>query len=106
MASQAQPQLPPTPELDKVTKNQETIATLMSFLEHLMLQQDIELATWKPCSVDLHESTVEYSQCSESYHLVPDGSMPYTLIYEYLGIDEETMEVERRTLLNHIQLTT
>ena len=32
--------------------------------------------------------------------------MPHTLIYEYLGIDEETMEVERRTLLNHIQLTT
>ena len=45
MASQAQPQLPPTPELDKVTKNQETIATLMSFLEHLMLQQDIQLTT-------------------------------------------------------------
>ena len=98
--------LPPTPELDKAAKHQAEINTLRRFLEHLMLQQDIELATWKPCSVDLHESTVEYSQCSESYHLVPDGSMPHTLIYEYLGIDEETMEVERRTLLNHIQLTT
>ena len=106
MASQPQPQLPPTPELDKVNKNQETIVTLMSFLEHLTFEKDIQLAIWKPCSVDLHESTVEYSQCSESYHLVPDYSMPHTLIYEYLGIDEETMEVERRTLLNHIQLTT
>ena len=104
MASQAR--LPPTPELDKATKNQDEIIVLMSFLEHLTFEKDLLLATWKPCSVDLHESTVEYSQCSESYHLVPDGSMPHTLIYEYLGIDEETMEVERRTLLNHIQLTT
>ena len=104
MASQAQPQLPPTPELDKVTKNRETIATLMSFLEHLMLQQDIELAT--PCSVDLHESTVEYSQCSESYHLVPEGSRLIALVYEYLDIDEDTMDTERLTLLNHIRLTT
>ena len=106
MASQAQPQLPPTPELDKVTENRETITTLMSFLEHLMLQQDIELATWKPCSVNLHESTVEYSQCSESYHLAPNGSRLLALVYEYLDIDEDTMETERLTLLNHIQLTT
>ena len=27
-------------------------------------------------------------------------------VTEYLGIDEKTMEVERLTLLNHIQLTT
>ena len=106
MASPAQPQLPPTPELDKVNKNQETIVTLMSFLEHLTFQKDISLATWKPYSVDLHESTVEYSQCSESHHLVPDYSMPLTIILEYLGIDEETMVVERRTLVNHIRLTT
>ena len=106
MASQATPPLPPTPELDKVTENRETIATLMSFLEHLMLQQEIELATWKPCSVDLHETGAAYAVCSESYHLAPNGSMPHTLIYEYLGIDEKTMEVERLTLLNHIQLTT
>ena len=39
------------------------------------------------------------------HHLVPDGSKPSSLIYEYLGLDEETMEVERLTLLNHIRLT-
>ena len=78
----------------------------MSFLEHLTFEKDIVLATWLPCFVDLHESSVEFHLCSESYHLVLDVSMPHTLIYEYLGIDEETMEVERRTLLNHIQLTT
>ena len=98
--------LPPTPELDKAIEHKETITTIMSFLEHLTFEKDLLLATWKPCSVDLHESTVEYSQCSESYHLVPDGSMPHTLIYEYLGLDENTMETERLTLLNHIQLTT
>ena len=98
--------LPPTPELDKAAKNQDEIIVLMSFLEHLTFEKDLLLATWKPCSVSLHESAVEYSQCSESYHLVPDGSSLPILVYEHLGIDEETMEVERRTLLNHIQLTT
>ena len=100
------PKLPPTPELDKATENKETITTLMSFLEHLMLQQGIELATWKPCSVDLHESSVEFNLCSASHHLVPDGNRCHTRIYEYLGIDKDTMETERLTLLNHIQLTT
>ena len=98
--------LPPTPELDKAAKNQETITTIMSFLEHLTFQKDLLLATWKPCSIDLHESSVEFHLCSELHHLVPDYSRPHTLIYEYLGIDEETMETERLTLLNHIQLTT
>ena len=98
--------LPPTPELDKAAKNQETITTIMSFLEHLTFQKDLLLATWKPCSIDLHESSVEFHLCSTQYHLVPEGSRLDTIIYEYLGIDEETMEVERRTLLNHIQLTT
>ena len=99
-------EMPPTPELDKAIEHKETITTIMSFLEHLTFAKDLMLATWKPCSIDLHESTVEYSQCSESYHLVPDGSKLRSLIYEYLGIDEETMEVARLTLLNHIQLTT
>ena len=98
--------LPPTPELDKVTKNQETIATLMSFLEHLTFEKELLLATWQPCSVNLHESTVEYSQCSESYHLAPNGSRLIALVYEYLDINEDTMETERLTLLNHIRLTT
>ena len=98
--------LPPTPELDKAIEHKETITTIMSFLEHLTFQKDLLLATWKPCSIDLHESSVEFHLCSESYHLVPDGSKLRSLVYEYLGIDEETMEVERLTLLNHIQLTT
>ena len=98
--------LPPTPELDKAAKNQETITTIMSFLEHLTFQKDLLLATWKPCSIDLHESSVEFHLCSASHHLVPDGGRLIDLVYEYLGIDEETMEVERRTLLNHFQLTT
>ena len=98
--------LPPTPELDKAIECKETITTIMSFLEHLTFEKDLLLATWKPCSVDLHESTVGYSQCSESYHLVPDGSRLIALVYEYLGLDENTMETERLTLLNHIQLTT
>ena len=98
--------LPPTPELDKVAKHQAEINTLRRFLvEHLTYQKDIVLATWVPCFKDLHESSAEYYQC-RSYHLVPEGSRLIALIYEYLGIDEETMEVERRTLLNHIQLTT
>ena len=49
---------------------------------------------------------MEYSQCSESYHLAPDGSRLIDLVYEYLDIDKDTMETERLTLLNHIQLTT
>ena len=98
--------LPPTPELDKAIEHKETITTIMSFLEHLTFQKDLLLATWKPCSIDLHESSVEFHLCSEYHHLVPDGSKLRSLVYEYLGIDEETMEVERLTLLNHIQLTT
>ena len=105
MASMA-PKLPPTPELDKATENRETIATLMSFLEHLTFQKDLLLATWKPCSIDLHESSVEFHQCSASHHLVPNGGRLIDLVYEYLDIDEDTMETERLTLLNHIQLTT
>ena len=98
--------LPPTPELDKAIEYKETITTIMSFLEHLMFQKDLLLATWKPCSVDLHESSVEFNLCSASHHLVPDGNRCHTRIYEYLDIDEDTMETERLTLLNHIQLTT
>ena len=98
--------LPPTPELDKVIECKETITTIMSFLEHLMFQKDLLLATWKPCSIDLHESSVEFHLCSESYHLAPYGSRLIDLVYEYLDIDKDTMETERLTLLNHIQLTT
>ena len=99
--------LPPTPELDKVAKHQAEINTLRRFLvEHLTYQKDIVLATWVPCFKDLHESSAEYSQCSESCHLVPEGNKLDTLIYEYLGLDKETMETERLTLLNHIRLTT
>lgn len=105
MASKAG-KLPPTPELDKVAKHQEEISTLMSFLEHLTFEKDIVLATWLPCSIDLHETSAEYHQCSESHHLVPDRSPLDTLIYECLGLDENTMETERLTLLNHIRLTT
>ena len=98
--------LPPTPELDKAIEHKETITTIMSFLEHLMLQKDLLLATWNPCSIDLHESSMEYHLCSESYHLAPKGGRLIALVYEYLDIDEDTMETERLTLLNHIQLTT
>ena len=98
--------LPPTPELDKAIEHKETITTIMSFLEHLMLQKDLLLATWNPCSIDLHESSMEYHLCSESYHLAPKGGRLTALVYEYLDLDEETMETERLTLLNHIQLTT
>ena len=98
--------LPPTPELDKAIEHKETATTIMSFLEHLPFEKDIVLATWLPCFKDLHETSAEYHQCSKSYHLVPDGSKPSSLIYEYLGLDEETMAVERLTLLNHIRLTT
>ena len=98
--------LPPTPELDKAIEHKETITTIMSFLEHLMLQKDLLLATWNPCSIDLHESSMEYHLCSESYHLAPKGGRLIDLVYEYLDIDKDTMETERLTLLNHIQLTT
>ena len=98
--------LPPTPELDKALEYKETITTIMSFLEHLMLEKELLLATWKPCSNELHESSVEFHLCSASYHLAPDGGRLLALVYEYLDIDEDTMETERRTLLNHIQLTT
>ena len=98
--------LPPTPALDKAIECKETITTIMSFLEHLTFQKDLLLATWKPCFKDLHESSAEYYQCSESHHLVPEGSRLVTLIYEYLDIDEDTMDTERLTLLNHIRLTT
>ena len=98
--------LPPTPELDKAIEHKETITTIMSFLEHLTFQKDLLLATWKPCSVDLHESSVEFPLCSESYHLAPEGGRLIDLVYEYLDIDKDTMETERLTLLNHIQLTT
>ena len=98
--------LPPTPELDKAAKHQEEISTIMSFLEYLTFEKEIVLATWVPCSIELHESSAEYYQCSTSYHLVPEGSRLDTIIHEYLGLDEDTMETERLTLLNHIQLTT
>lgn len=98
--------LPPTPELDKAAKHQEEISTLMSFLEHLTFEKDIVLATWLPCFKDLHETSAEYHQCSESYHLVPAVFKFDTLIHEYLDLDEAKMETERLTLLNHIQLTT
>ena len=105
MASKAN-KMPPTPELDKAIEHKETITTIMSFLEHLMLQKDLLPATWVPCSVELHETAVAYSMCSESYHLAPEGGRLIALVYEYLDIDEDTMETERLTLLNHIQLTT
>ena len=98
--------LPPTPELDKADRHRDEINTIMSFLEHLTFERDIVLATWLPCFADLHESGAAFAVCSESYHLVPEGGRPLGLIYEYLGLDEETMETERLTLLNHIQLTT
>ena len=98
--------LPPTPELDKAAKHQDEINTLTSFLEHLTFEKDIVLATWLPCFEDLHGSSAEYHQCDESYHLVPAVFRIDTLIHEYLGLDENTMETERRTLLNHIQRTT
>lgn len=98
--------LPPTPELDKAIEYKETITTIMSFLEHLMFQKDLLLAAWVPCSIDLHESSVEFHLCSESHHLAPEGGRLIDLVYEYLDIDKDTMETERLTLLNHIQLTT
>lgn len=105
MASKAN-KMPPTPELDKAIEHKETVTTIMSFLEHLTFEKELLLATWQPCSIDLHESSVEFHQCSESYYLAPEGGRLIALVYEYLDIDEDTMETERRMLLNHIQLTT
>lgn len=98
--------MPPTPELDKVIEHKEEISTLMFFLEHLTFEKEIVLATWVPCFADLHETSAQYHQCSESCHLVPDRGPLYNLVLEYFGLDEETMEVERLTLLNHHRLTT
>ena len=98
--------LPPTPELDKAIEHKETATTIMSFLEHLTFEKELLLATWQPCSAEYHRGYEAYIECKMLHHLVPDGSKPSSLIYEYLGLDEETMEVERLTLLNHIQLTT
>ena len=98
--------LPPTPELDKAIEHKETATTIMSFLEHLTFERELLLATWQPCSAEYHGGYEAYSECKMLHHLVPDGSKPSSLIYEYLGLDEETMEVERLTLLNHIRLTT
>ena len=98
--------LPPTPELDKAIEHKETAATIMSFLEHLTFEKELLLATWQPCSAEYHGGYEAYIECKMLHHLVPDGSKPSSLIYEYLGLDEETMEVERLTLLNHIRLTT
>lgn len=98
--------MPPTPELDKAIEHKETVTTIMSFLEHLTFEKELLLATWQPCSVEYHGNYEAYLECKVLHHLVPDVSKPISLIYEYLGLDEETMEVERLTLLNHIQLTT
>ena len=98
--------LPPTPELDKAAKHQEEISTLMSFLEHLTFEKDIVLATWLPCSAEYHGNYKAFIECQVLHHLVPEGGRPLDLVYEYLGLDENTMETERLTLLNHIQLTT
>lgn len=98
--------LPPTPELDKAIEHKETATTIMSFLEHLTFEKELLLATWQPCSAEYHGGYEAYIECKMLHHLVPDGSKPSSLIYEYLGLDEETMEVERLTLLNHIRLTT
>lgn len=105
MANKAN-KMPPTPELDKAIEHKETVTTIMSFLEHLTFEKELLLATWQPCSADLHETGAAFAVCSESHHLVPEGGRPLGLIYEYLGLDENTMETERLTLLNHIQLTT
>ena len=98
--------LPPTPELDKAIEHKETATTIMSFLEHLTFERELLLATWQPCSAEYHGGYEAYIECKTLHHLVPDGSKPSSLIYEYLGLDEETMATERLTLLNHIRLTT
>ena len=105
MASKAN-KMPPTPELDKAIEHKETATTIMSFLEHLTFEKELLLATWQPCSAEYHGGYEAYIECKMLHHLVPDGSKPSSLIYEYLGLDENTMETERLTLLNHIRLTT
>lgn len=98
--------LPPTPELDKAIEHKETVTTIMSFLEHLTFEKELLLATWQPCSAEYHGGYEAYIECKMLHHLVPDGSRLIDLVYEYLDIDNDTMETERLTLLNHIQLTT
>ena len=98
--------LPPTPELDKAIKHKETVTTIMSFLEHLTFEKEILLATWQPCSAEYLGNYEAFIECNVLHHLVPIVSNPSTLIHECLGLDEDTMEIERLTLLNHIQLTT
>ena len=98
--------LPPTPELDKAIEHKETVTTIMSFLEHLTFEKELLLATWQPCSVEYHGNYEAYLECKVLHHLVPEGGRPIGLIYEYLGLDENTMETERLTLLNHIRRTT
>ena len=99
-------EMPPTPELDKAAKHQKEINTIMSFLEHLTFEKNILLATWVPCSAEYHGSYEAFIECNMLHHLVPEGGRPLGLIYEYLGLDENTMETERLTLLNHHRLTT
>ena len=98
--------MPPTPELDKAIEHKETVTTIMSFLEHLTFEKELLLATWQPCSAEYHGNYEAFIECNVLHHLVPEGGRPLGLIYEYLGLDENTMETERLTLLNHIQLTT
>lgn len=105
MASKAG-KLPPTPELDKVAKHQAEINTIMSFLEHLTFEKALLLATWQPCSAEYHGNYEAFIECQVLHHLVPEGGRPLDLVYEYLGLDENTMETERLTLLNHLRLTT
>ena len=97
---------PPTPALDKAAKHRDEIKTIMSFLEHLTFEKELLLATWQPCSAEYHGGYEACIECKMLYHLVPDGSRLIDLVYEYLDIDKDTMETERLTLLNHIQLTT
>ena len=98
--------LPPTPELDKAIEHKETVTTIMSFLEHLTFEKELLLATWQPCSVEYHGNYEAFIECNVLHHLVPDRSPIYNLVLEYFGIDKNTMETERLTLLNHHRLTT
>lgn len=98
--------LPPTPELDKAAKHQAEINTLRRFLERLTFEKELLLATWQPCSAEYHGNYEAFIECQVLHHLVPEGGRPLDFVYEYLGLDENTMETERLTLLNHIQLTT
>lgn len=93
MASKAN-KMPPTPELDKAIEHKETVTTIMSFLEHLTFEKELLLATWQPCSAEYHGNYEAYLECKALHHLVPEGSRLDTLVYEYLGLDENTMETE------------